>query len=86
MQTLILSIVIFGVIIFVHEFGHYIVAKLTGIRVEEFALGMGPKAVGKKWGETLYTIRVLPLGGFCKMAGETGERDYKEERTPDPGR
>jgi len=86
LKTVILSIVVFGIIVFVHEFGHYILAKLTGIRVEEFALGMGPKLVSKKWGETVYSIRVLPLGGFCKMSGETGNspeydnREYEDMR------
>lgn len=86
MKTVMLSIIVFGIIIFVHEFGHYILAKLTGIRVEEFALGMGPKLVSKKWGETVYSIRVLPLGGFCKMSGETGNSaefdssDYNDMR------
>lgn len=77
MQTLIASIIVFGLIIFVHEFGHYIFAKATGIRVEEFALGMGPKVISKKWGETVYSIRALPLGGFCKMSGEQGHDDYQ---------
>lgn len=76
MQTLIASIIVFGLIIFVHEFGHYILAKLTGIRVEEFSLGMGPQVIGKKKGETLYSIRAFPLGGFCKMSGETGNEEY----------
>jgi len=83
MQTIIASIIIFGLIIFVHEFGHYLVAKLTGIRVEEFSLGMGPKVIGKKWGETLYSIRALPLGGFCKMTGETGSDEYRPVETHD---
>lgn len=84
MKTVILSIIVFGVIVFVHEFGHYIVAKLTGIRVEEFALGMGPKLVSRKWRETVYSIRVLPLGGFCKMSGETGNSaEYEESASND---
>ena len=86
MQTLITSLVVLGIIIFVHEFGHYIVAKATGIRVEEFALGMGLKLIGAKWGETFYSIRVLPLGGFCKMSGETGNSDYDKSVSPDPRR
>lgn len=75
MQTLIAAILIFGVIILVHEFGHYIVAKSTGVYVEEFSLGMGPKLIGKKKGETLYSIRALPLGGYCKMTGENAEEN-----------
>jgi regulator of sigma E protease len=87
MQTLITSLIVLGIIIFVHEFGHYIVAKATGIRVEEFALGMGPKLAGVKRGETFYSIRVLPLGGYCKMSGETGNSsEYETAAIPDPRR
>jgi len=68
--TVISFIVVLGVLVFIHEFGHYISAKLAGIRVEEFALGFGPKIVSKKKGETVYSIRSIPLGGFCKMTGE----------------
>lgn len=81
MQTFIVSLIVFGIIIFVHEFGHFILAKLSGIRVEEFSLGMGPQIVGHKRGETLYSIRVLPLGGFCKMTGEMGD---DQDAPPDP--
>jgi regulator of sigma E protease len=81
LQTFIVSLIVFGVIIFVHEFGHFILAKLTGVRVEEFSLGMGPQVVGHKKGETLYSFRALPLGGFCKM---TGEMTIDEDAPPDP--
>ncbi len=71
MLTTILSfIVVLGILIFIHEFGHYITAKLSDIRVEEFALGFGPKLISKQWGETVYSIRIIPLGGFCNMTGE----------------
>lgn len=64
------ALLMFGVIIFVHELGHFLVAKACGVRVNEFALGMGPKILsfGKK--ETTYSLRLLPLGGFCAMEGE----------------
>ena len=75
MQTFLISILVFGVIIFVHEFGHFALAKLTGIRVEEFSLGMGPQIIGRQKGETLYSIRVLPLGGYCKLTGENFEEN-----------
>mgnify|MGYP000876639293 CR=1 FL=1 len=68
--TILLAIIVFGIIILIHEFGHYIVAKKNGVKVEEFAIGMGPKLFGKKYKETVYSIRALPLGGFCKMLGE----------------
>ncbi|MCR4440935.1 MAG: RIP metalloprotease RseP [Peptococcaceae bacterium] len=86
LQTFVASLIIFGLIIFFHEFGHYLLAKITGVRVEEFALGMGPKIVAKKWGETIYSIRALPLGGFCRMAGETGSGDYESSASHDPRR
>ncbi len=69
-KTLITFILVIGVLIAVHEFGHYIVAKLVGVRVEEYALGFGPKLFGFTKGETLYSLRLFPLGGFCKMTGE----------------
>jgi len=81
LQTFLISLIVFGIIIFVHEFGHFILAKLSGIRVEEFSLGMGPQIVGHKKGETLYSIRALPLGGFCKM---TGEMDVDPDAPRDP--
>lgn len=68
--TIIGAILIFSIIIFVHELGHFIAAKAFGVNVIEFAVGMGP-AIWKKQGkETLYSIRAIPMGGFCKMEGE----------------
>lgn len=85
MNTLFLSLIVLGIIIFVHEFGHFIFAKLSGIRVEEFSLGMGPPLISKKRGETLYSLRILPLGGYCKMSGETGDGQYNPQ-SEDPKR
>lgn len=65
-----LAMLVFVAIVVVHEFGHFAIAKLSGIRVEEFAIGMGPKIIGKKKGETLYSLRAIPIGGFCKLTGE----------------
>ena len=73
--TLILFILILGVIVFVHEFGHFMMAKLNGVYVYEFAIGMGPKIWSKKGKETEYTLRAIPIGGFCMMAGENVEDD-----------
>jgi len=73
--TILISIFVFGIIILFHEFGHFIVAKKSGILVEEFAIGMGPKFISKKIGETVYSIRVFPLGGFCKMLGQDSALD-----------
>ena len=68
--TIAAAILIFALMIFVHEFGHFIVAKLVGIRVLEFAIGMGPKVLSWGKGETRYSIRIIPIGGFCAMEGE----------------
>ena len=65
----------FCAIILLHEFGHFITAKLCGIRVNEFALGMGPKLFQFQKGETTYSLRLLPIGGFCAMEGEYGDSE-----------
>ncbi|WP_392456280.1 RIP metalloprotease RseP [Chryseomicrobium aureum] len=70
METAIAFILIFGSIVFFHELGHFIFAKRAGIMVREFAIGMGPKLLGYTKGETVYTIRMLPIGGYVRMAGE----------------
>jgi len=71
MSTSIISLVIvLGVLIFVHEFGHFMVAKLLGVGVEKFSLGFGPRILGKKVGMTDYRISAIPLGGYVKMVGE----------------
>lgn len=72
---IILGILIFGCIIFVHEFGHFIVAKLCKVKVNEFALGMGPKILKRQGKETLYSLRAFPIGGFCAMEGEDTTSD-----------
>lgn len=70
MNTIISYILVFSIIVFFHEFGHFAVAKLHRIKVLEFALGFGPKIFSKKFGETEYGVRAFPLGGFVKMEGE----------------
>ena len=75
MVTIIVALLVFGVIIAIHEFGHFIVAKLCGIRVNKFAIGMGPCVLKKQWGETEYSLRLFPVGGFCAMEGEDAESD-----------
>lgn len=69
-MKILISILVFGVIIAIHEFGHFSVAKLCGIKVNQFAIGMGPPIFKKQWGETEYSLRVLPIGGYCSMEGE----------------
>ncbi len=74
---IIIAIILFGVLIAVHEFGHFITAKLLGVKVNEFSIGMGPRVLHKTKGETEYSLRILPIGGFCAMEGE-------DEATDDP--
>lgn len=69
--TIILFIFILGLLIYVHEFGHFIAAKIANIKVEEFAFGFPPKIFGKKWGETEYRLNAIPIGGYVKMLGES---------------
>lgn len=73
MTTLLASIFVFGLLIASHEFGHFIVAKSSGVKVLEFSIGMGPKILGFHRGETDYSLRLLPIGGYVKMLGEDGE-------------
>lgn len=70
METVLAFIVVFGTLVFFHELGHFLFAKKAGIMVREFAIGFGPKILGIQRGETIYTIRLLPLGGYVRMAGE----------------
>ena len=74
-------LIILGILIFFHELGHFIVAKYFGVRVLNFSLGFGKKLVGRKWGDTEYLISMIPLGGYVKMFGETG--DETEPLTPE---
>ena len=64
------AVLIFGILIAIHEFGHFSVAKLCGVKVNEFSIGMGPALWKKQKGETLYSLRAVPLGGYCAMEGE----------------
>lgn len=80
-MAILYTIIIFGVIIFVHELGHFIVAKLCGVKVREFSLGMGPAIFKKQGKETLYALRLFPIGGYAAMEGEndTIEAEKKKE-------
>lgn len=73
MLRIILAILIFSIIIIIHELGHFLLAKKNGICVEEFAIGIGPTLFGIRKGETKYSIKCLPFGGCCVMLGEDGE-------------
>lgn len=72
---IIIALLIFGIIITVHEFGHFAVAKLCKVKVLEFSVGMGPKLLQKQKGETKYSLRLLPVGGFCQFEGEDTASD-----------
>ena len=72
-MTIILALLLFGVIVLIHELGHFLFAKKNGITVHEFAIGMGPKLFGKEKNGTLYSIRLLPIGGYVAMEGEDEE-------------
>ena len=78
------GILIFGVLIAVHEFGHFTAAKLCGVKVNEFAVGMGPAIWKKQKGETLYALRCIPLGGYCAMEGEDEDSDDPRAFTSQP--
>ncbi len=82
MNSLLSFILVLGVLIFVHEFGHFLFAKLFGVRVLKFSLGFGNKVIGRKWGDTEYLISAFPLGGYVKMFGEQqGEEVSEEDKT-----
>ncbi len=85
-MILLYFVIVLGILIFVHEFGHFLVANQLGIRVEKFSLGFGPKLFGWYWGETEYLLSAFPLGGYVKLFGEGGfaetemlENDYEQE-------
>lgn len=73
--TILAAIFVFAIVIFIHEFGHFLFAKLFHVRVNEFALGMGPTILKKQGKETLYSLRALPIGGYCAMEGEDDESE-----------
>jgi regulator of sigma E protease len=74
---IVIAIIIFGLLIVIHELGHFLAAKAFNVRVVEFSVGMGPRLFKKQGKETLYSLRVLPIGGSCQMEGE-------DEDSPDP--
>lgn len=75
MLTFITAVLVFTALVVIHEFGHFIFARMAGVKVEEFAIGMGPKIFGHQGKETVFSIRAFPLGGFCKMLGEDENND-----------
>jgi len=74
-MSILFAVLLFSLLIFIHELGHFMVAKLSGVQVNEFSIFMGPAVWKKQIGETLYSIRCIPVGGFCAMEGEDGQSD-----------
>ena len=72
--SIVAFVVLVGLMVIVHEFGHFAVAKLCRVRVEAFSFGFGPRLFGIKYGETDYKVCLLPLGGYVKMTGETPDQ------------
>ena len=75
MIYIIVAILAFGVLIAIHELGHFTAAKLLGVRVNEFSIGMGPLLLSRQGKETMYSLRLLPIGGYCAMEGEDEDSD-----------
>ena len=92
MNTVLSFLFVLGVLVFVHELGHFLAARRLGVRVLTFSLGFGPKLLKMRRGDTEYCISAIPLGGYVKMAGEnpddprTGRPEYVPERTPQKGK
>ncbi len=91
MTTILATVIVLGVLIFVHELGHFLAAKAVGVEVQRFSIGLGPRLTGFQWGETEYVVSVIPLGGYVKMGGmddEVMERieggTSEEPRVPGP--
>ncbi len=74
-MSVLFAIILFSILIFVHELGHFVAAKLSGVQVNEFSMFMGPAIWKKQVGETLYAVRCIPVGGYCAMEGEDGDSD-----------
>jgi regulator of sigma E protease len=83
--TLLAFAIVFGILVFVHEFGHFFMAKLVGIRVETFSFGYGKRLFGVRKGETDYRVSLIPMGGYVKFAGEEALEGLKQGEKPNPG-
>lgn len=79
LSAIVTFLIVLGVLVFVHEFGHYIVARFCGVQVQTFSLGFGPRLFSRKWGPTEYCISIIPLGGYVRLLGD----DPKEEISPE---
>jgi regulator of sigma E protease len=84
MQTFLLTVLVLGLLVFVHELGHFMTAKWAGIAVPRFSIGLGPRLIGFRWGETDYCLSAVPFGGYVKLAGMEGEEAFEKlEGGPD---
>ncbi|HKL48304.1 MAG TPA: RIP metalloprotease RseP, partial [Desulfuromonadales bacterium] len=83
MITIVSGIIMLGILVFVHELGHFCVAKLAGVKVLKFSLGFGPRIVSRQYGETEYMICAVPLGGYVQMLGEGTEEGEQTELSPE---
>jgi regulator of sigma E protease len=81
-MTLIYALILLGILIFVHELGHFLFAKIANVKVLKFSLGFGPRVLGRKYGETEYQISAVPLGGYVKMLGEESVDEITDEDRP----
>jgi len=81
-NNIVAFVVVLGVLVFFHEFGHFLFAKLFGVGVEKFSLGFGPRLFGKKYKQTDYRVSAIPLGGYVKMVGEDPEDDIDAKDIP----
>lgn len=82
MSTVLIFIVVLGILVFFHEFGHFLIARLFGVGVETFSLGFGPRIIGKTVGRTDYRVSLIPLGGYVKMVGEEPDAELEPEDIP----
>ncbi len=80
LSSIITFLIVLGVLVFVHEFGHYIVARLCGVQVQTFSLGFGPKLISRQWGPTEYCISIIPLGGYVRLLGDDPKEEVPEEQ------
>ena len=81
LKYLVIFIIVLTLIVGIHEFGHFLFARKAGILCREYAIGMGPKIFSKRKGETVYSVRAFPIGGFCAIAGEELEEDpFKDKK------
>ena len=81
-MTVLYAIILLGIIIFIHELGHFLAAKVTGVKVIKFSLGFGPKVIGKKYHDTEYLISSIPFGGYVKMLGEEPGETCQDDDKP----